>query len=141
MAASTGKSQNRPWFVFGYDLKAGKLIPIFDEEETGGFDSRSVVSPSGKYLAFVEYYSGGVCASMGELAVVDVQAPGSKPLPLHLATEGDEKPVVTGLRWIGESTVAYDAEIHPESECIKGVQAPSRRLTGQWEVTQALNRR
>jgi hypothetical protein len=140
MAASTGTGQNRPWIILGYDLKAGKLTRILDDEG-GGFDNRSVASPSGKYLAYVGYYSAGACASIGELVVVDVQVPGSKPFRLHLATVGDERPVVTGIRWTGEATVEYDAEMHGESECRAGIQAPSRRLTGQLEVTQALNRK
>jgi hypothetical protein len=139
MAASTGMSQNRSWIVLGYDLKAGKLTRVFDDEG-GGFD-KSAISPSGKYLAYVGYGVCGVCCTIGELAVADLQAPGSEPFSLHLVTVGDERPMVTALRWVGESTVEYDAEMDRESECRQGVRTPSRRLTGRLDVTQVLRRR
>jgi hypothetical protein len=136
--ASLGTGHNRPWIILSYALRTGKLTRIV-AHDGGGFDSNSVVSPSGTYLAFVGYGVCGVCCTTSALIVVDTQARKSAQLPPQTVDGGDETAKLTGLRWIGASTLEYNGEIHRESECIAGIDKPSRLIAGKLEVTEILN--
>jgi len=135
LAAGTGMSHNRPWIIFSYNLRTRKLKRIADYFG-GGFDGQAAVSPSGKYLAYVNYQVSGVCGTNSTIGIVDVQA--LKSGSFKISTSNEEEPaLVHDLYWAGETTIAYEADLRLESDCKKGVEA-ARPVSGQLDVTQVV---
>lgn len=136
MAASTGTSQNRPWVVLVYDLRTGKLTRLVDYFG-GGFTHSGAVSPTGRYLAYVQYDSQGACGTSSSVAVVDTQTRGSRLFRPPIA-ESSERAIVTAIRWIGPSRLEYDAKVDRFSDCVAGLKPPPRLLTAEIEVTSSV---
>jgi hypothetical protein len=135
LAAGTGTSHNRPWIILGYGLRTRKLKRISDYFG-GGFDGQGTVSPSGKYLAYVNYQECGVCCTNSTIAIVDVQ--GLKSGSSRVIASSEEEPaLVKALYWTGATTIAYEADLRRESDCRQGIEA-TRRVSGRLEVTQIL---
>jgi len=135
MAASTASSgQNRPWVIFRYDLRTGKLTRLADYYG-GGFDGSGTVSPTGRYLAYVQYWSMGVCGTSSNLAVIDTETQTSRLYQPPTAND-DENAAFTAIRWAGTARLEYDFKIQRESECEANPGAPpaSRSSTAEVEV-------
>lgn len=89
MAAGVGVRKNRPWIIFAYDLRSGRIRRI-GTDEGGGFNG-AAVSPSGRYLAYIGYAVCGVCCTTADLRVIDTQTltNGTFGLP---TTDDDDRP-------------------------------------------------
>jgi len=133
MAASTGTGQNRLWVILIYDLRSGKLTRLVDYFG-GGFDRSGVVSPTGRYLAYVQYSSQGACGTPSSVAVVDTQTRSSRLFRPPIA-ESSERAIVTAIRWTGPSRLEYDAKVDLFSDCVAGLETPPRLLTAEIDVT------
>lgn len=134
LAASTGASQNRPWSIFGYDMRNNKLTAI-GEYWGGGFDGSGSVSPTGQYLAYVQYASSGACGSFSSLAIIDTKSRTTRTFPPPV-TGDDEKALITAIRWPSGSNIEYDARVYRETECRSGIGA-TRMMTARLDLTAA----
>lgn len=136
LAAGTGTAHNRPWIVLSYNLETRELTRIIDYFG-GGFDNKGVVSPLGRYLAYVEYQVCGVCCTTSGLRIVDLQTRRSESFAP--ASKGDdERVLVNGFHWTAPATLEYEADLRRESDCRKDADSKPRRASGRLDVTQML---
>ncbi len=134
LAASTSASQNRPWFIFGYDMRNNKLAAM-GEYWGGGFDGSGSVSPTGQYLAYVQYASLGACGSFSSLAVIYTTTRTARTFRPPVAGD-DAKALITAIRWPSGSNIEYDAKVYSETECRRGIKA-TRMITARLDLTAA----
>ena len=71
LAAATDIGQNKPWMIFSYDLRSATITRIGDEE--GGGFAGGMMSPSGRYPAYIGYDGCGVCCTTSRLVLLDTQ--------------------------------------------------------------------
>ena len=69
-AIETGTSKNNPWTIFSYSLRT-RRVTRFTNTWAASIE-QVAASPSGRYLASVNYYHGGICANSSGVEVVDL---------------------------------------------------------------------
>jgi hypothetical protein len=137
LAAAPHIGQNKQWMIFAYDLRSAQIKRIGDEAG-GGFGS-GVVSPSGRYLAYIGYDVCGACCTTSRLVLLDTQTRDLGTFRLPAANQS-ERPRIIAIRWTGVSAVQYDAQIVNEPACRNGQEAKAS-WTGSVGVSEILNRR
>jgi len=133
LAAGTGTSHNRPWIILSFDLRTRKLQRMADYFG-GGFDGQGAVSPSGRYLAYINYQASGVCGTNSTISIIDVQTLKSGWSDVSTGSEEDLA-LIKDFYWTGATAIAYEADLRRESDCRKGVDT-TRRVSGRIDVTQ-----
>ena len=113
-AVATGISQNRPWIIFRYSLDGNQVTRV-TADYGAGFDM-GTLSPSGKYLAYVNYAHIGICETRSFITVLDLNSRQSASTSYSTKSD-DEIVLIQSLRWATETALDYSAEIHSEAEC------------------------
>jgi hypothetical protein len=110
-AISTGQSKNNSWTVFSYSIVTHRVARFTN---TWSSDLRDgAVSRSGRYMAYVNFYHGGVCANSDTIEVIDLWH--RRLAALSIEPSGFD--LVSSLRWTSTSELQFEGTIQTESDC------------------------
>lgn len=114
---STGTSKNNPWTIFNYSLITQR-ITRFTTTWAAAVE-HGKVSRSGRYLAYLSFGHGGMCANYSSIEIVDLwDRRTAKP---NVATQDkDEITDIQAINWLSASVLEYEAEIHGYTACREG---------------------
>ena len=133
-AVATGISQNKPWIIFGYGLNTQRTFRLTNE--WGGGFGPAIVSPEGRYLAYVFYpHTPAVCPTKSWLGVVDTKE--RRSTIAVTAQSAADALNVTALRWGPRLNIDYEEEILPADQCNDAEsRLKVRRVAGTIDVRQ-----
>lgn len=133
-AVATGIAQNKPWIIFGYGLKTQRTFRLTNE--WGGGFGPAIVSPEGRYLAYVFYpHTPVVCPTKSWLGVVDTQE--RRSAIAATAQSAADASNVTALHWGPRLNIDYEEEILPADQCNDAEsRLKVRRVSGTIDVQQ-----
>jgi len=127
---STGISQNNPWTIFNYSLKT-RTITRFTNTWAATIHN-GVVSRSGRYLAYLNFGHGGLCANSSAVEIVDLW---NRRVAKPNVTTGDNDEITDVMRidWVSASLLEYEAVTNSYAACREGTQT-ERSVTGRIDV-------
>jgi hypothetical protein len=128
-AISTGRSRNNPWTIFNYSIGTHR-VARFTNAWAADLQ-RGVVSPSGRYLAYVNIYHGGYCANSEAIEVVDLW----DRRVATLRTSSTDIATIARIDWSSNTVVQFEGVKQSESDCSN--EKSPERLTGSVNVSLA----
>lgn len=114
---STGSSKNNVWTIFSYSLKTRRVARFTNT--WAAIPEKGAVSRSGRYLAYVNYDHGGMCADSSLIEVVDLWEHRVARPNLAPANKEDVM-LIDGLVWTSPSSLKCEARVHSYPECRMG---------------------
>jgi hypothetical protein len=122
---STGHSQNNPRTIFSYSLITRRVVRFtntWSASLSGG-----VVSPSGRYLAYLNLGHGGYCANTSRVEIIDLWEDRLASPRVRAAAAGDMTDI-RRLRWLAARTLEYEGVAYEEADCRASENPPMRPL-------------
>jgi hypothetical protein len=113
LVSSKNYAQNMPHVLFEADLARNRIIRLLTTAETS---VRSViVSPSGRYLAYLEGFSMGICYFSESLWIADLKGAGEtdRPTPVVSPDDPSGSVVALPLRWTNAHTLVFEKSTYP----------------------------
>jgi hypothetical protein len=133
----TGTAKNHPWVLVGYDLRTNQIVR-YGEHVSGGVSS-AAPSPSGRYLALVDYAVCGVCCTSSNIAVADLQDRRMGLRPRERTDTALDAFLIDDFRWTSESELEYQGEAHSQDACHQNPESYTKqKRTGRLKVSDFL---
>ncbi len=108
---STGSSHNNSWTVFSYSLGT-RRVARFTNTWAARLGS-GTVSRSGRYLAYVNSYHGGMCSNSSSIEIVDLWEH-RVARPKLASTSDKDITQIDALRWTSASSLGYEVRVQVE---------------------------